>query len=117
MDALTSAGLRCLLENHLEALFQGDVLQRYVNITHPGNELQVFDAYAADHLLLPQLKIGYQLWSAMQTADRHAVLCYFHGGYTGQYASYACKNKTQVFCAVFIYELAAVLVEGMDHPD
>lgn len=110
VNSTASAILRVRLENHLTKVFTEERICQYLAIDDYGTEMQLANSCQASTLALPRIKLAFQLWSGMCVADRHAVLGKFHSLYAGD-------QKTLIFCALFVHELANILAEVMEWPD
>lgn len=109
-----SASVRCLLEQHLAALFLSDGVNKYMA---NDDVLQTMLSDPDKGVAFTQIKLAYTVWLGMLTADRHAVLAKFYTLYANICHTGAGNGKTLTFCALFINEFAGILAEAMERPD
>lgn len=109
--------LRNRLENHLIALFSSKAIIRYISINDCKPELQILGNYENNPHAFPQIKLAFNIWSAMDIADRHNVLGKYQRLYTSFWLTSAEGQKTLTFCALFIHEFSSILAETMLWPN
>lgn len=109
-----SACLRRYLEDHMTALFAAKKIGKYLDIDGCGTEIQILESCGDQVMTLPGIKLAYRIWLAMDAIDRHSVLCKFHHFYAALPIFSPGNRKTLIFCALFVHEFAAVLVEAME---
>nr|WP_294943247.1 hypothetical protein [uncultured Mucilaginibacter sp.] len=117
MSNIDSAYLRRRLEDRLAVIFANKTICKYLAIDGYGGELQIIGDYTDNVLVLPQIKLAYQIWLDMYTIDRHSVVGKFHRLYAGLPLLNGDNKKTLIFCALFIHEFAAILAAASGWPD
>jgi hypothetical protein len=111
-----SVDLRCKLETHLATLFSNSSISKYVSMNNREPELQILSDQENNACALPQLKMAYSIWSAMDIADRHNVLGKFQRLCLSSPLTSSKNQKTLIFCALFIHEFSAILAEAIGWP-
>jgi hypothetical protein len=117
MSKMDSAYLRQRLEDHLAVIFANQTIFKYLEIDGCRPELHIMSDCTNSVMVLPQIKLAYQIWLDMFTTDRHNVIDKFHRLYATLPISSLDNKKTVVFCALFIHEFAAILAEARGWPD
>ena len=117
MSKMDSAYLRQRLEDHLAVIFANQTICKYLEIDDCRPELHIIGDCANNVMVLPQIKLSYQIWLEMYTTDRHNVIGKFHRLYAALPISSLDNKKTLIFCALFIHEFAAILAEATEWPD
>jgi hypothetical protein len=117
MSKMDSAYLRQRLEGHLAVIFANQTIFKYLEIDGCRPELQIIGGCMDNVMALPQIKLAYQIWLDMYTTDRHNVVGKFYRLYTTLPILGQDNQKTLIFCALFIHELAAILAEVADSPE
>ena len=117
MSKMESAYLSQRLEDHLAIIFANQTIFKYLEIDSYGPELQIMGDCTDNVMVLPQIKLAYQIWLNMFTTDRHNVIGKFHRLYAGLPVLSKDNKRTLIFCALFIHEFAAILAEATGWPD
>jgi hypothetical protein len=121
-DSLTnckveSASLRAYLEDCLTRIFITGKIGKYLDIDAEGPEIQILKCSGEQVMTPPGIRLAYRIWLAMDQLDRYMVLCKFHHFYSALPVTRPGEGKTLIFCALFIHEFAAILVEASEWQD
>jgi len=105
-----SAALSAVLQSHLQfSMMRGTINEYLVSGYTPGQWLYLLYNTPQNRLLC--IRSAYQVWLSMQTQHRRAVLQKFQLLLKDHFCTYSTNGKTLLFCAVFIHELAPLLIQ------
>ena len=109
-----SACMRKKLESRVAEIFERSQPGKYSLIDDRQFGMEAVLENIDSKISYPQVKLAYQIWSAMHTTDRHAVLIRFHRLYVGSHDANRHFEKTLMFCVLFINELAGNLAQDTE---
>jgi len=113
---MESAALCTLLNRHLQFAVTNGAINKHIGQDYaPGNWPHLLHNTAQNQLVC--VKSAYTIWLAMYAQDRHDVLRRFQCLIKNHLHTYPIQNKTMLFCAVFIHELAPLLTQATAYPD